>query len=412
MTVIAPPVSPPRNLRFTWYLGVITALGPFSFDAYVPAFPAMAADLVATTTQIQLTLTAALVGMAIGQLILGPLSDRYGRRAPLLIALAVYIVVSVACALAPTIEVLIVLRVLQGLSAASGFVIARATVRDYYAGDDLTTAYARLFSVTTIAPVVAPILAGVLLQLWGWQRIFVMLTVFGITCFVLMAITYPRTPTREPGVARVRPPRVRMPATMWLHFIAMIVVLGSATGAVFAYLGESAFIIQEGYGLSSLPYSVLLGFSYVGLLVSTRLAVRIQRRFGPHPSLAGALTLMALAGAGFVTASQFENSLVLTAVSMFLLVTVHGVVSPVAMSLAMGGVTIRAGFAASLIGASQFGIAALAAPIISLLPRGGPLPLGIFVVGAAVLALVAVATATVTGRGPTAPPAPALSPIV
>ena len=213
------------TLRFLLILGGLSALGPLSIDMYLPALPRLAVDLGASDSTVQLTLTAFIVGLAVGQVVAGPLSDAYGRRVPLLIGLALYVVGSVAAAVSPDITLLIISRAVQAMGAAAGLVISRATVRDLFSGKAMTKFFSMLMLVNGLAPIIAPLLGGQLLNFTTWRGVFVVLTGFGVLLLVVVAVAMPeplavgnRTPARWAGCcARTRGcwRTVRSSATRW-----------------------------------------------------------------------------------------------------------------------------------------------------------------------------------------------------
>jgi DHA1 family bicyclomycin/chloramphenicol resistance-like MFS transporter len=243
-----------RPGRLAVLLGAMTALGGFSLDSNTSGFPAMRSDLGASTSAVQLTLTSVLIGLTIGQLVIGPLSDRFGRRRPMLISLAAYVVLSVVCAVLDDVWLLVLARFVQGVFAASGMVIARAIARDLFHGITLTKFYAQLVSVTMLLPIIAPLIGSQLLPYVGWRGLFLVMAAIGLALAVAFAALVPETLSQEhresaihdgdrllSGFGRL----LRLPS-----FVAVGFTLGLSFGAVMVYTAGASFLLQDHYGLS------------------------------------------------------------------------------------------------------------------------------------------------------------------
>jgi DHA1 family bicyclomycin/chloramphenicol resistance-like MFS transporter len=258
-------------------LGLITAIGPLSLDMYLPAFPAIADDLGVPAAGVQLSLTSCLVGFALGQLICGPLSDRWGRRRPVVTGLLAYAVLSLLIALAPSAPVLIGLRLLQGFAGGAGAVVARAVVRDLYAGVAAAKFFSRLTLIFGVAPILAPILGSAVLRVTSWHGIFVVLGAIALALTVMVMTALPET----------LPPRRRSPggltdtARTARTLFADRIFLGYALGqgfsfaALFGYLSGSSFVLQDGYGVSPTLFSLLFGLNSIGLIVLSQANARL-----------------------------------------------------------------------------------------------------------------------------------------
>src|SRR3954452_11435292 len=280
-----PATSRPRvtKVRLIIVLGAVNAIGPLSIDMYLPAFPAIAASLHASAAQVQLTLTACVAGLALGQLIVGPLSDRLGRRRPLIAAMTIYAVASVLCSVAPSAPALMALRFVQGLAGAGGVVISRAVVRDLHSGAEAVRLFSSLMLVTGLAPILAPLVGGQVLEVTSWRGIFVVLAVLSalIALVVLAGLRETLPPER-----RSRQGMARTLATMGdlLHdrwFVGHALAGGLAFGALFAYISGSSFVLQGVYGVSPQVYSVLFAANGLGLIAGSQINARLVGRFGP-----------------------------------------------------------------------------------------------------------------------------------
>jgi DHA1 family bicyclomycin/chloramphenicol resistance-like MFS transporter len=363
-----------QRLRLVLVLGSLIAIGPLTIDMYLPALPAITADLLTTATAVQLTLTGTLVGLALGQLLVGPLSDAYGRRRPLLAGLALHIVASALCVVAPNVAVLGGLRVLQGLGVAATAVVAMAVVRDLFSGAAFATLFSRLMLVMGSAPILAPTLGSEVLRWTQWQGVFVALAGFGALLTVVAAVGLPETLPAE------RRRSASVGATLrWYGgllgdrtFVGLVLVAGLAMGALFAYVAGSSFVLQEEYGLSEQQFGFAFGAGAVGLIGATQLNVRLLRRFSPQRILVAALVAGTATGLVLVGFSATgAGGLVGWLVALWLTLAAAGLTLPNAPALAMSRHGEAAGTAAALLGSGQFGIGALLAPVVGLLGGDG-----------------------------------------
>jgi len=257
-------------------LGLLSTFGPLSLDLYLPALPQLTDDLGTSTSGAQLTITACLLGLAVGQLIAGPLSDRYGRRRPLIIGLACFLLSSIACAFAPTIELLVALRLIQGLSGAAGLVISRAVARDLFDGRELVVFFTRLMLINGFAPVLAPVLGGQLARVMDWRGMFLVLAGFGLVLLLAGTLGVPETlppPRRVVGGLgdTLRGFRVLLRDR---RFVGTAASSGLASASMFAYISGATFVLQEIFGLSPQQFSYVFGLNSIGIVTTS------QRRLG------------------------------------------------------------------------------------------------------------------------------------
>lgn len=378
-----------QRVQLVLVLGALIAIGPLTIDMYLPALPAITAGLQTTETAVQLTLTGTLVGLALGQLLIGPLSDVVGRRLPLLAGLAAHIVASVLCVFAPTIVVLGALRVLQGLGVAAATVVATAVVRDLFSGASFARIFSRLMLVMGLAPILAPTLGSGLLRWTEWRGVFAALAVLGALLIVVAALrlpeTLPVTRRRHGGVA----------ATMRDYrgllndraFVGLVLVAGLAMASLFAYVSGSSFVLQQEYGLDEQQFGLAFGGGAVGLIGATQFNVRLLRRYTPQQILVSAL--IAGTGAGLLLvlfAATGFGGLVALLASLWLVLAAAGLALPNAPALAMSRHSEAAGTAAALLGAVQFGIGALSAPLVGLFGTGA-VPMAVVIAGGMAAAL-------------------------
>jgi DHA1 family bicyclomycin/chloramphenicol resistance-like MFS transporter len=394
MTITAERTAPSRRaqLKFVLVLGGLTAFGPLSIDMYLPALPRMAADLHAADSTVQLTLSAFIVGLALGQLVVGPLSDALGRRGPLLAGLVLYVVGSVLCAVSPDAWLLVAARLVQALGAAAGIVIARATVRDLFSGTAMTKFFSTLMLVSGLAPILAPLIGGQLLNWTSWRGVFVVLTAFGALLLAVVVLFLPEpSPSRSPlRLGQVMRTYGRL--ALDRSFAGYALASGLLFASMFAYISGSSFALQGVYGLSPQAYSVVFGVNGVGIVLAGQLNGRLVGRISERALLRSGLLLGVTGGALVLASALFRAPLALLLVSLFLLVSSIGLVMPNASSLALASHARSAGAASALLGVLQFVVGAVATPLVGLGGTGTAVPMAATMAGFAVLALVAYLT--------------------
>ncbi|BDZ46179.1 multidrug effflux MFS transporter [Naasia aerilata] len=348
-------------------LGVLSGVGPFSLDAYLPAFPAIAADFGVTASAVQLTLTACLVGLALGQLVIGPWADRVGRRLPLLLGTLGYLVTSLACAASSSIEVFTLLRFTQGFCGAAGLVIARAVVRDVASGRIAVRIYSQLAFVSGIAPIVAPLLGAAALTMVSWRGVFVGLAVLGA---LLAGSTWLLLKETHPIESRVTGPfrssflvfgvllRIRA-------FAGYVLVGGLAAAILFGYISGSSFVVQEIYGGTPGEFALIFAINGIGLALAGQVNARIAPRVGaPFMLRVGLLVqVVATAGLALFVFLGGRGSLWAVAVLLFLAIAPLGMVMPNAVAVSMGQARGHAGTASALLGVTTFLFGAAVTPL-------------------------------------------------
>jgi DHA1 family bicyclomycin/chloramphenicol resistance-like MFS transporter len=359
-------------------LGALTALGPFTIDLYLPAFPKIEADLAVSTAAIQLTLTATTLGFAFGQLLVGPWSDRVGRRLPLILATTVHILASLGVALAPDLTWLLAFRVLQGFGAAAGAVVAMATVRDLFGGYPLVRMLSRLALVNGLAPIAAPVIGSQLLLLMPWRGLFFVLAGYGVLVVVAASLfiieTLPPARRVEPGHATLGQ-RYRVLFTDRV-FVGVAIIGGMSFSGLFAYLSASPFLFQDVYGLDPQGYGLLFAANSIGIVAGVQISARLAKRIPPQWILsvstvvlfaaAIAIIVLDLAGAGFFG----------TVIPLWFFITACGFGFPMVQALALANHGKEAGTAASVLGAMNFGLAGLLSPIVGLFGIANAVPMG------------------------------------
>lgn len=389
-------------------LGGLTALGPFTIDTYLAAFPDIAHDLHSSAGSVQLTLTAALAGLALGQLVVGPLSDRWGRRRPLLLGGAVYTVASLACAVAPSVGVLTACRLVQGLAGAAGVVIARAVVRDLYDGVAAVQFFSRLMLVSGLAPVLAPVLGSAMLAVASWRQVFGVLAGLGAALLAAVVLLYRETlpAERRTTGGLVATGRILRVLTRDRVLVGYALSAGLAFAAMFAYIAGSPFVVQDVYGAGTAVFATMFAVNALGLMLMGQVNARLVRRLDPRRILVVALTVQACAGLALLAAVVLDPpgsggpGLAAVLPALFVVVASLGFVLPNSTALALARHPRTAGSASALLGTLQFLIGALAAPLTG---GSGAEPLGVVVAAMAVAALVVLLVLT---RGPAPVPTP------
>jgi DHA1 family bicyclomycin/chloramphenicol resistance-like MFS transporter len=389
VTTVA-PAKRASTVRLVVVLGSVNAIGPLSIDMYLPAFPEIADGLETSAAQVQLTLTACVAGLALGQLVVGPLSDRLGRRMPLIAAMAVYAVASVCCALAPSALVLMGLRFVQGLAGAGGVVIARAVVRDLHSGAAAVRLFSSLLLVTGLAPILAPLAGAQILGVTSWRGIFVVLAVLSALLAALVAFGLRETlaPERRihDGLGRTLATMRGLLADRW--FLGHALAGGLGFGALFAYIAGSSFVLQGIYGVSPQRYSVLFAVNGLGLIGGSQVNARLVGRYGPARLLrAGLLTIAASAGTLLAVVVAGGLGVWAVLVPMFVIVSSLSFVLPNSTALALADHAEVAGTASALLGVCQFLIGALVAPLVGAGGTGSAVPMAAVMTAAALGAL-------------------------
>jgi DHA1 family bicyclomycin/chloramphenicol resistance-like MFS transporter len=383
----------PRRAELAVVLGLITAIGPLSIDMYLPAFPQIAADFRVADAQVQLSLTACLIGLAVGQLTFGPLSDRWGRRRPIVAAVAAYAIFSLLCAIAPSAPLLVVFRLLQGLAGGAGVVVARALVRDLYSGVAAAKFFSQLTLIFGVAPIAAPSLGSAVLRVTSWHGIFVTLGAIALALTLLVAWRLPETLPPERRSSGGLADTARTARTLCTDKIYLGYALSQALAfaAMFSYIADSPFVLQDGYGVAPTVFSLLFGLNAAGLIAVSQANRRLLDRYTPRALLVGTLLAELAAGVAVLVAAAL-GSLIGLAAALFVLVSTVGMVTPNATALALDRHPQRAGTAAALLGGIQSVIAASAAPLVGITAPGHGVPMAIAIVSAATLALLSVLT--------------------
>jgi len=391
-TVVHPgdSLTPRQRIVYVIVLGALTALGPFTIDLYLPAFPALSAELGVSAAAIQLTLTATTIGFALGQLLVGPWSDKVGRRTPLIIATALHIVASFGVALAPDVMWVGIFRVLQGIGAAGGGVVAMAMVRDLFGGLPLVRMLSRLALVSGLAPILAPLIGSQLLLVLDWRGIFWFLAAYGVLAIAAASFflveTLPAARRADRGHSSVGE-RYKALFTDRV-FVGVIIIAGMTFSGLFAYLSSSSFLFQEIYGLNAQQFGLLFAVNSVGVVLGVQVSSRLAKYVGPQWILSGAILGMLVSSLTIVALDTANVGLGGILVPLFFFITSCGFAFPCQQVLALAEHGGEAATAASVMGAVNFGLAGLISPIVGLFGIHNAIPMGSVMAITAAVSLV------------------------
>jgi DHA1 family bicyclomycin/chloramphenicol resistance-like MFS transporter len=384
---------------------LLTGIAPLATDMYVPAFPGVADNLSATATQVQLTLTTFFVGMALGQLIGGPVSDRYGRRRLLLAAVVVMTIASVVCALTPSIAVMMAARFAQGFAGGWAMVIGRAVIVDLARGARLVRVLNVIAGVGGIAPIAGPLLGAVILQVSGWRMSFWAVAALGVAMVVAVLVAVPESlppRRRHGGGLRTFAIAGRQVLTR-RRYVGYVLVSGSGMGAIFAYVATSAFVLQSMNGLSPVAYSIDFAANAAGMTVASLVAARLAGRVATRTVIAaGQIAALGAGVAMLVGALWFGTPLPLVIVCFFVLMSAQGLIGPNGGALASAEVPEHPGTGSAMLGFVTWVAAGVIAPIAGLGGQDTAVPMALLMIGCTVLSVAGLVLAR-PAAAPTAP---------
>ncbi|MEQ1580782.1 MAG: multidrug effflux MFS transporter [Steroidobacteraceae bacterium] len=387
--VAHPVASPPFPLaRFALILGLFTAAGPIGIDLYLPAFPAIQQTYAAETGQVQLTLVAFFVALAFGQLIYGPLADRFGRRGPLAFGFTVFLAASIGAALSTSISALIVWRFLQGIGACGGMVISRSIARDLGSGERV----ARLFSLTVlvlgVSPILAPSVGAALITVFPWKSTFWFMAGFAtvalcVIAFALEETLAPANRAKDTLAAFVANGRLLVDP----HFLRPVLTGAFAQAGFFTYLAGSPAVLISLHGVSPTEYSLLFGLNAIALIGASQLSAPLLRRFPPGRIVGVVMSAYLVLALMLLTITLLHlDGLIITVALLFFITACLGGSFPIVAMQAIEHHPKAAGAASALMGAIQFGAGAVASIVLSALANGTALPLAATIAGCAILA--------------------------
>jgi len=377
--------------RLALLLGLFSALGPFTIDMYLPAFPEIVKQFDTTASLVQLSLTACLLGLGIGQLVMGSLSDVYGRRNPLLISMAVYVAASLACAFSPNIGLLIAFRFVQGFAASAGIVISRAIARDLYSGHELTKFFSLLLLVGNLGPLVAPVTGSGILSFTTWIGVFIALALLGIYLLTMtkwsLQETLPSDNRRPSNFVQ----QLRNYGSLLRdrQFVGYMLAQGIMIAGVFAYVSGTPFIYQNIYGASPTVFALLFGSNGISLIIGSQLVGRMAHRVSEHAFLLIGLWLACLASVAVLVVAIVHGPLFALVIPLFFFVAAIGITSTAAFPLAMESQSHMAGSAAALLGVIPFLLGAVVSPLVGIAGENTAVPLGVIILLTSAAAMLA-----------------------
>lgn len=384
-------VRKPRKSVIIIMLGLLSAIGPFSIDMYLPGFQAIAMDLNTPIDRIQLSLTSFFIGIASGQMIYGPLLDRFGRKKPLIVGLLIYIIASIGCAFAQSADTLILLRFIQALGSCSGMVASRAMVRDFFSTKETARIFSMLMLIIGVSPILAPTVGGYVLDYWGWHSIFIILGV--IATLIMLGIIFILPESKKPDQTMSLKPSPII-KNFWKvfttpQFIIFSTAGGLASSGMYAYLSGSPFVMMEIFGLNEKQYGWVFGFIAAGLIISSQLNNQILRRFKSEHVAKYALMIQTMVGLTLLVLS-ITHSLQLnsTILLIFCFLACQGFIFPNTSALALNPFTDLAGSASALLGSIQLGIGAVASVLVSIFHNGSSLPMIAVMAACAIMSFV------------------------
>lgn len=391
---MAEPVKQPAPdvpLLFLLLLAGLAALGPFSIDMYLPGFPELAREYGVDAAAVQGTLSFYLLGLSLGQVVYGPLIDRWGRRGPLLGGLVLYALASLAAGWAPDIGWLTAARFVQALGGCAGMVVARAVLRDMFGPRDMARVLSLVLLVMGVAPIVAPLLGSVVIDLWGWRAVFVCLAGYGAAVALGVGLGLEETlraPSLDLSPARIA--RTYLGLLRERVFLGYALAGGLAQSGMFAYIAASSFVYIEVFGLSPAQFSLVFGLNAAGLIGGSQVNARLLRGSSPERLLPPVLAVYTAAGLWTaVAALSGLGGVVGVSIGVFVALCSLGFCLPNSTAAAMGPVGDRAGMASALMGTVQFGLAGLSSYLTGRWFDGTALPMAAVIFGSGLLALLA-----------------------
>ena len=344
-------------------LGVLSAFGPFVVDLYLPSLPQLASFFETSASMTQLTLTTAMIGLAVGQLLLGPLSDKFGRKIPLIISLVIYIISTVLIVYAPNIESMIVLRVIQGLSSAGSVVISRAVATDLYRGREMTRFFGLLMTINGIAPIISPILGSLLLEYISWKGVFVFLALIGVIvllfCFRLKESLSIENRLQGSIFATFSTFGVIIKNRLFMSYVGIESFL---LGAMFAYIAASPFILQSFYGLSAFIFSLCFGANGAALVIGANIGGKLPNR----QALAIGVLAFVVAALYTIAVLIIQPYWLFVEIGFFAMLLLMGITFPAISSLAMESERQYAGSASALLGFAPFFLGGVVSPLVGI----------------------------------------------
>lgn len=369
-------------------LGLLSAMGAFSIDMYLPGFPAIAKDLNTSVAHITLSITSFFIGVSVGQLIYGPLLDKYGRKKPLYIGLVVYFIASVGCAYAPDADALIGIRFLQALGSCAGMVAARALVRDIFPVNENAKIFSLLMLVLALSPIVAPTLGGYMTSLFGWQSIFLVLAAISVVAFCAVFFALPEGRQPDKHLSLLPRPIINgfWEVAKVPQFYTYALSGAIASSGLYAYIAGSPFVFMELYKVSDKQYGWIFAIIAMGLIVASQLNTLLLRKYTSEQIIRITLFCQCLAGISLVVGTWFNLlGLYSTIFLILIFLSTQGFAFPNSSALSLAPFTKNAGTASALMGAIQLGIGAITTGLVSVLNNNTSMPMAAVMCACAVL---------------------------
>ena len=372
-------------------IGLLATLLPFSIDLVLPAFPKIGLDFAASNSAVQFTFTGVTIGFAIGQLIAGPLADSIGRRRPMLILSGAHLVGSLLCFLAPTIEFFFWARLMQGIGGAGAAILMGAVVRDLYTGGPMLTMMARVSLISSLAPIIAPIIGSQIVTVLPWRTIFLFLVIFDtavwLSAFRFLIETLHRDDRRTSGVKAIL---LRFKAVLGDRiYVGLLIFSVLQIVALFGYLNTVSFLYQGAYGLTAAQFGLVFSMNSVGLYLGTQLSAKLGRLFSAAWVLICAGALFGLAGVALIFAGLSHATIWVVEPLVMVFIFSFGACIPLLAALSLAQHPNEAGTAASLMGVLNFATTAALSGFYPLLGTGSPLGMGILIAANMVLGVAA-----------------------
>lgn len=379
-----------KRLQLGLLLGALGLLGPFTIDTYLPSFPTIVKDYDTTASLVQVSLTTCLLGLGLGQLIIGPMSDVQGRRKPLRTFLFLYLIASFICAFAPNIYTFIGARFIQGFAAAGGLVISRAIVRDLYSGRELTKFFSLLMLVGNLGPIVAPIAGAIILAFTDWSGVFLVLSCIGIVLVLMVSWKLEETLPKEKRVPSDFSQVIKNFGSLFRdrEFTGYAFTQGLIVAGIFAYVSGIPFVYQNIYGVSPQVFSLLFGVNGVALIIGSQLVGRLADYISETTFLKIGLFTANIAGAVLLGALLLKAPLIAVAIPIFLFIGSLAVISSTSFTLAMEKQGHIAGSASALLGLLPFVLGSLTSPLVGIAGEYSAIPMGVIMFATSFIALL------------------------
>jgi len=363
-----PTLTRRRQIWLTLLLGTVSATGPLAIDLYLPALPQMKIQFATSASLMQLSITACLIGLALGQLIAGPLSDQYGRRKPLIIGFIIFGLVSLGMAFIHSVTLLITLRFIQGLAGATGQVLARAVARDLFSGKKLTRFYALLNTVNGVFPIIAPIIGGFMIHYVDWEAIFILLAIIGwLIALAVVFGLHESLPVEKRQTGGFHSSMLSMgKLVVQPSFWPLMLATGLVYGGLFSYISASTFVFQTGFGMAPQTFSLLYAFNGLGIVVGSNLPGRLAARYTNRQQVTSLLTIAAGVSLVLLATLLFPANVWVVSALVLALVVLIGALLTLTVTIIMDQATSNAGGASAVIGLSQNACGGLASPLVGL----------------------------------------------